>query len=133
VINTMARKQQSEDILCNLIHQAIDDVRFHIGAAFSMVELGYVEDAIRRLERALNAYEEANLEFCRIRGSLKVRRRQKFQAELDDVSRKFWIVTRDISNVARNSILLYNQMRRFRLSFLVYGGVCEGQAKAVGG
>lgn len=133
VVTVMAKEQKSEDVLCDLVRQAIDDVRFHVGAAFAMVELGYIEDAVNRLDRALSAYQEASTEFLDLQDTIGVRRKNLFVAELDDASRKLWIVTRDISKVARTSILLYNQMRRLRRSFLICGGAHEGATRAAGG
>lgn len=132
-MTVMAKKQKSEDVLCDLIRQATDDVRFHVGAAFSLAELGYTEDAVNRLDRALSAYQEANTEFSNLHDAIGVRRKKLFVSELDDASRKLWIITRDISKVARTSILLYNQMRRLRRSFLICGGAHEGAVRAAGG
>lgn len=126
------RDQNSDDALCDLIRQSLDDAKFHIGAATSLVEANNAGFAVHRLERALGSYQEAEKEFFRLKESLGTRRQNRFDAEMSEVRRRLWVIMRDLSRVAKSSILFYN-LRQLRLSFVVLGGAAEEQAKAVGG
>ena len=128
----MTRRRNTEDVVCSLIRQAIDDARYHVGAALAMIDMGSVEGAIQRSERALGAYKEAETEFVIQYDEINPKRRNNIDSELNDVGRKIWIATATISRVAKTNAVMYNQLRSLRRSFLISGGVKSKKAQAAG-
>jgi len=129
----MTRERKTGDVVCALIRQAIDDARYHSGAARTMAEMGSTEAAIQRGERALGAYREAEAEFVIQYDAINAKRRNNIDSELDEVHRKLWIMTAIISGVVKNNAVLYNQLRSLRRSFLIPGGVVSNGTRAAGG
>lgn len=128
----MTRQRKTADVICALIRQAIDDARYHSGAALSMVEMGSTEAAIQRCERALSAHREAETEFVIQYDAINTKRRHNIDAELDDTCRKIWITMAAISKVAKSNAVVYNQLRGLRRSFLIPGGVKGDETRVAG-
>lgn len=128
----MTRRRKAEDVVCALIRQAIDDARYHIGAALAMIDMGSIEGAIQRSDRALSAYREAETEFVIQYGDINPKRRNNIDSELNDVGRKIWIATATVSRVAKSNAVIYNQLRSLRRSFLIPGGTKNSKARAAG-
>ena len=129
----MTQRRKTEDVICKLIRQAISDARFHVGAALAMIDMGSIEGAIQRNERALSTYREAEVEFVIQYDSINSKRRNNIDAELNDVCRKIWIATASISRMAKSNVVVYNQLRGLRRSFLIPGGIQGEKTQAIGG
>jgi len=98
-----------------------------------MVRGGSIVEAIQRAERAASAYAESKAEFlsqCEVMGH---RRRGDVDRDLNELCRRLWTTVATLSGVAKTNIVVYNQLRSLRRSFLILGGIPSRKAQAIGG
>ena len=129
----MTRPRRTEDVVYALIRQALDDAHLHLCAADAMTRGGSIVEAIQRAERAASAYEESKTEFlsqCEVMGH---RRRGDVDRDLNELCRRLWTTVATLSVVAKTNIVVYNQLRSLRRSFLILGGIPSRKAQAIGG
>lgn len=131
----MTQSKTSDEAIYKLIRQGIDDARFLLGSALSMVEMqeALTEEALGRVMRAMTQYEQSQVEFAAQLDDLSSRRQLIIEDDLRDVWRKMWVVASSVSRMAKGNPIFYNRLRDLRLRFVIPGGLREQRAQVAGG
>jgi hypothetical protein len=131
----MAKSRTSDEAIYKLIRQGVDDARFQLGSALSIIEMrGELSEVVlSRVVRAMNQYEQSQAEFAAQMGSMSSRGQSIIEGDLVDLWKKFWFAMSTISRMANGNLTFYNSLRDLRLRFVIPGGLLEQRAQAAGG
>jgi hypothetical protein len=131
----MTQSKTGDEAIYRLIRQGIDDVRFQLGSAQSMMELHGVltEETLGRITRAVTQYEQSQTEFAIQLNDMSARRQLIVEQDLVDVWKKLWFVMAGVSRMAKGNPVFYNRLRDLRLKLMIPGGLFEQRAQAAGG
>lgn len=131
----MTRSRTSEEAIYRLIRQGIDDARFQLGSALSIIEMrgSLSEEVLERVARAVGQYEQSRAEFEAQAGDMSPRGRSIIEDDLLDVWKKFWFVMSGVSRMAKGNPIFYTSLRGLRLRLVIPGGLSEHGVQAAGG
>ena len=131
----MTQSKTGDEAIYRLIRQGIDDARFQLGSAQSVLELQGVltDETLARVTRAVTQYEQSQTEFAIQLNDMSARRQLVIEHDLVDVWKKLWFVMSGVSRMAKGNPVFYNRLRDLRLKFVIPGGLFEPKAQAAGG
>ena len=131
----MTQSRTSDEAIYRLIRQGIDDARFQLGSALSIIEMRGTlsEDVLGRVVRAMDQYEQSREEFATQSEYMSSRGQSIIENDLVDLWKKFWFVMSSVSRMANGNLVFYNHLRGLRLRFVIPGGLLEQRAQAAGG
>lgn len=131
----MTQSRTSDEAIYRLIRHGVDDARFQLGSALSIIEMrgALSEDVLSRVGRAMDQYEQSWAEFATQAECMSPRGQSIIENDLVDLWKKFWFVMSCISRMANGNRVFYNGLRGLRLRFVIPGGLLDHGTQAAGG